>query len=273
MIPALAQVCTLNSSFTSDVEDYAAAQCTAMELWWGKLEGYLNDHSVEEVVEMLKQQELTTPVASYQGGLLHTQGDARREHWDHFAKRLELCPKLGIKTMVIAADVAGPLTPTDLQRVQASLQEAAKQAGDQGVRLALEFQAKATFGNNLQTAAALVQEVGSPHLGICLDLFHFTTGPSKLEDLGLLSPANLFHVQLCDLVGIPREMASDADRILPGDGDLLIEPIVEHLKQIEYADCVSIELMNPQIWQVPALQFGEIGMTALRKLLGQASMD
>jgi hypothetical protein len=30
--------------------------------------------------------------------------------------------------------------------------------------------------------------------------------------------------------------------------------------------------MNPQIWQNPARQVAEIGMTALRKLLGQASM-
>jgi hypothetical protein len=31
-------------------------------------------------------------------------------------------------------------------------------------------------------------------------------------------------------------------------------------------------LMNPQLWQVPPRQFGEIALTALRKLLGQASM-
>ena len=31
--------------------------------------------------------------------------------------------------------------------------------------------------------------------------------------------------------------------------------------------------MNPQIWQIPARQFGEVGMTALRKILGLASMD
>jgi hypothetical protein len=30
--------------------------------------------------------------------------------------------------------------------------------------------------------------------------------------------------------------------------------------------------MNPQIWQVPSRQFGEIAMTSLRKLLGQAGM-
>jgi hypothetical protein len=31
--------------------------------------------------------------------------------------------------------------------------------------------------------------------------------------------------------------------------------------------------MNPQIWRIPPRQFGEIAMTALRKVLGQASMD
>jgi hypothetical protein len=30
--------------------------------------------------------------------------------------------------------------------------------------------------------------------------------------------------------------------------------------------------MNPQLWQVPPRQFGEIALTALRKLLGQAAM-
>src|SRR5690606_39043348 len=112
---------------------------------------------------------------------------------------------------------SGPLNNADLQRLQVSLRDAARQARDANVRLALEFQAKASFGNNLETAAALVGEVDSPHLGLCLDMFHFTTGPSKLADLAYLSPTNLFHVQFCDLAGIPREMAADADRILPGD--------------------------------------------------------
>jgi hypothetical protein len=30
--------------------------------------------------------------------------------------------------------------------------------------------------------------------------------------------------------------------------------------------------MNPEIWSTPPTQVGEIGMTALRKILGQSSM-
>jgi sugar phosphate isomerase/epimerase len=59
---------------------------------------------------------------------------------------------------------------------------------------------------------------------------------------------------------------------LPGDGDLAIHPVMERLREIDYQGLVAVETMNPQLWQVPPRQFGEIAMTAVRKLLGQASM-
>ena len=89
---------------------------------------------------------------------------------------------------------------------------------DFGLRLALEFDARASFPNNLQSAVALVEDVGHPALGLCLDWFHYTVGPSKPLDLYLLAPELLAHVQLSDIVEVPREMATDADRILPEIG-------------------------------------------------------
>lgn len=273
MLPSLSQVCSLNASFESDIADYAAGACRVVELWLGKLETYLEQHSLDDVRELLAKHEVVTPVASFQGGLLISQGDARREHWQHFARRLELCGQLQVQTLVLAGDIVGPLTSEDVDRMRMSLVQAAAQAGAQGVRLALEFQAQATLGNNLQTAAALVAECGSPHLGLCFDVFHYYLGPSKLEDLACLTPENLFHVQFSDLSGVARELATDSDRILPGDGDFQLAPIVDCLRQMSYEGCVSIELHNPQIWQIPPRQLGEIGMTALRKVLGQASMS
>jgi 2-keto-myo-inositol isomerase len=272
MTPALSQVCTLHAAFEQDVEDYAAGHCGAVEIWLTKLETYLQTHSLDDVRRLLDTRQMAAPVASFQGGLLVSQGDARREHWSHFGKRLDLCRVLGIKTLVVAGDVIGPIGQQDFERLQVSLVQAAKQAGDAGVRLALEFQAKATYPSNLQSAAALVDEIGSSQLGLCLDAFHFFTGPSKESDLGYLTAENLFHVQLCDLTGQPREFTADGDRILPGDGEFSLEPIIERLRQINYAGCVSVELMNPAIWQIPPRQFGEVAITALRKVLGMASM-
>lgn len=273
MQPALAQVCSLHSSLQQDIEDYAAGKCRAIELWFTKLENYLESHAAADVRQLLDEHQVKAPVASYQGGLLASQGVARAEAWKLFESRLELCRKLGIVTMVVACDVAGPLTEQDVDRVRLSLKQAAEQAASAGVRLALEFQASSDLGSNVQTAAALVGETNNAHLGICLDAFHYYVGPSKPEDLSLLTADNLFHVQLCDIADVPREFAANSHRILPGEGDIPLQPILDRLQQIEYAKTVSIELMNPQIWQVPALQFGEIAMTALHRILGLARME
>jgi 4-hydroxyphenylpyruvate dioxygenase len=272
MKPALAQVCSLGSSLEQDIEDYAAGHCQAIELWWGKVDTFLERHSPADLRNLLAAHEMAAPAISFQGGLLTSQGDYRKEHWASFTRRLPICREVGIATMIVAGDIAGPLTQPDLDRIEVSLTQAASLAAEHDVRLALEFQGRAALANNLQTAASLVSQIGSPHLGLCLDLYHYYVGPSKAEDLAYLTQTNLFHVQLCDLAGTVREMATDADRILPGDGDFLIEPVIEHLRRIGYNAYVSVELMNPQIWQIPARQFGEIAMTALRRMLGQASM-
>ncbi len=270
MKPAISQVCTLGTPLERDLEDYAAAHCPAVELWLGKLETYLETHTPDDARRLLGEHQLAAPVASFQGGLFSADDSAWQETWRHFERRLELCRQLEVDTLVLACDVAGPLSQQLLDRVSLRLGQAAVRAGEAQVKLALEFQARATFGNNLQTAAAMVAEVAEPSLGLCLDLFHFYTGPSKPDDLGCLSPDNLFHVQLCDLSATCRELATDSDRILPGDGDFLLEPILGTLRALGYRGVVSVEVMNPQFWQIPARQVAEVSITALRKLLGQA---
>jgi len=267
MIPTLSQVSCLNSPFDRDLEDFAGANLTCAEVWLTKLETYLQTHEQGDVRYWLEKTRLTLPVASFQGGLLASHGEARHEAWELFRRRLDLCRELSIGTIVVACDVASPLSQQTMERVQVSLTQVAQEAGLRGIRAALEFQAHSSFGNNLQTAAALVADVGSPHLGLCLDAFHWHVGPSKTEDLGYLTAANLFHVQLCDLADTPRELAKDGHRILPGEGDINLAPLIDRLRQIDYRGCVSIELMNPQLWQVPALQLADAAVASLRRML------
>lgn len=269
MIPAVAQVCSLEAPLERDLEDYAAGGCQAVELWLGKAEAFLSRGSAAELRALLVRHGLSAPAASFQGGLFDPRAAAREEHEKALARRLELCGELGVETLVIAGDIAAPLDQGDIERAVDTLRRAAEAAAGRGVRLAFEFQGRAAFANNLCTAAALVAEVDHPRLGICLDLFHYYVGPSKADDLELLSAENLFHVQFCDLAGQPRELATDADRVLPGDGDLQFAPIVERLRRINYQGCVAVELMNPRIWRIPPRQLGEIAITALKRSLGE----
>jgi 2-keto-myo-inositol isomerase len=267
MKPCISEATTMAASFAEDVQAFAGAGFRAMEVWLTKLETHLEKHSLADTKRLLEDQQMTLVAASYQGGLLLSQGEQRRVHFDHFRRRLELCQGLGIPLMLVVADFAGEVDQTSLERSVVSLKQAAQWAAGFEVRLGLEFRGSATFCSSLSTALALVAQCGEPNVGINFDVFHYYTGPSKLEDFALLRRENLAFVQLCDLAGVPRELARDADRILPGDGEFQLASILERIGALGYDGYVSLELMNPVLWQMKASQVAEMGMKALTRLI------
>lgn len=273
MKPAVSQVCSLAASVADDLEQYAASGVEYVEAWFTKLEQYLTEHSPDDLRGLLAHHALQMPVGSIQGGLFAPDEAARDAAWTLFRQRLELCRTLEIGTIVVACDVPSPCGPRGIPRVQAALREIAAAGGAHAVRVALEFQANAALGNNLETAVALVQDVDDPWLGICLDTFHYQTGPSKPEDLTHLTATNLFHVQLSDLAGRVRELATDSDRFLPGDGELALAPLLAHLRAIGYAGLVSVEVMNPRIAQISARQVSQTCLDALRRVLSAEGLS
>jgi sugar phosphate isomerase/epimerase len=267
----ISEATTMPASFADDVVAYAGAGCPAMEVWLTKLEQHLEKHTLAETRKLLEDQRMTLAAASYQGGLLLSQGEQRKVHFDHFRRRLDICQQLGIATMLVVADFVEGVDPTSLERAVVSLTQAGHWAAGFGVRLALEFRGSARFCSNLSTALALVGQCGESNVGVNLDIFHYYSGPSKLEDIERLTPASLAFVQVSDVAGVPRELATDADRVMPGDGDFRLPAIMDQLKTNGYDGWVSLELMNPLLWQLKPAAVSEIGVAALRRLVGAAA--
>jgi sugar phosphate isomerase/epimerase len=267
MTPCISQVTTLPASFADDAENYPAAGCRAVEVWLTKLEQHLETVSAADTRKALTDRGVKLVAAAYQGGLLLSQGEQRKVHFEHFKRRLDLCQSFSIPTLVLAADFAGQCEPQSLGRAVVSLAQAGQWAAGFGVRLALEFRGTDAFCSSLDTALALVGQCREVNVGVCLDLFHYYKGSSKPEDLDRLTQANLFHVQVCDVAGVPREWMSDSDRVMPGDGDFRPESVVRTLRSIGYAGAVSLELMNPELWRANPKQVVELGLTALERLL------
>jgi 4-hydroxyphenylpyruvate dioxygenase len=267
MKSCISEATTLRSTFAEDVNGYADGGCHAMEVWLTKLETHQEKTSTADTRKLLEDREMTLAAASYQGGLLLSQGEQRQAHYDHFKRRLDLCQSFSIPTLLVVADFVEAVDPTSLERAVVSLKQAAQWAAGFGVHLALEFRGSATFCSSLDTALSLVAACCQPNVGVNLDVFHYYTGPSKFEDLALLTPANLAFVQVCDVLDRPRELAADADRIFPGEGSFRLEPIVGQLRQIGYDGWVSLEMLNPIVWQSKPSQVAELGMEALRRLL------
>jgi 2-keto-myo-inositol isomerase len=258
---------TMPAPFAEDVRACASGGFPALEVWLTKLETHLESHSADATRRLLADKGVALAAAAYQGGLLLSQGEQRKAHFDHYRRRLELCQAFGIGTLLVVADFVSAVDPTALERSVVSLAQAAQWAAGFGVRLALEFRGANTFCASLDTAVRLVEACGEPNVGVCFDLFHYYKGPSKSEDLDLLTPRNLAWVQVCDLAGVPRELATDADRILPGDGDLPLAALLRKLRGCGYDGWVSLELMNPTLWQAKPSQVAELGAAALRRIL------
>src|SRR5437763_756564 len=83
----LSEATTLPATFAEDVDACAAAGCPALEVWLTKLEKHLETSSAEDTRKLLADKGVTPAAASYQGGLLLSQGEARKAHFDHFRRR------------------------------------------------------------------------------------------------------------------------------------------------------------------------------------------
>jgi sugar phosphate isomerase/epimerase len=267
MIPCISEATLMPSTFAEDVVACSEGGFQAMEAWLTKLETHLQQHSPADTRKLLEDHGMSLPAASYQGGLLLSQGEKRLAHFEHFKRRLDLCQSFGIRTLLIAPDFVGQVDQTALERAVVSLRQAAQWAAAFSVRLGLEFRGRQTFCSCLDTTLALVNACGENNVGVCLDVFHYYTGSSKFEDLGLLRKETLAFVQVCDIAGVARELATDSDRIFPGEGDFRLDPIFAQLRAIDYEGHVSLELFNPTLWKIEPAQVAGLGFRALARLL------
>src|SRR5688572_4645302 len=142
MKPCLSQTLSLPASFADDVATFSEVGCHAMEVWLPKLETHLETHSIHDTQKLLSDRNMTLAAAAYQGGLLLSQGEQRKAHYDHFRKRLDLCQQVAIPTLLVVADFGMELDQTALERSIVSLKQAAQWAAGFGVRLGLEFRSK-----------------------------------------------------------------------------------------------------------------------------------
>src|SRR5262249_26470876 len=152
----ISEVSTMPASFREDVVGYSAAGCKCMEVWLTKLETALETDSAVDLRNFVEDKQVKLAAASYQGGLLLSQGEQRRKHFDHFRRRLELCQFFGIPTFLIVADFVQKIDADGMERAIVSLRQAAQWAAGFGVTLALEFRGSDTFCSSLDTALSLI---------------------------------------------------------------------------------------------------------------------
>ena len=194
----------------------------------------------------------------------------------------QLAPTLGGLTPVVGGPMYGavgkaPAADRDARQRErdlavAELRPLAAYAGDHGVRLAMEAlnRFETDLINVVEQGLAMVEAIGSPHVGLHLDTFHMHLEERNSGEAIRQAGERLYHFHACE-----------NDRGVPGRGQVRWPAVAAALGDIGYDGFVVIEGFTPTvtsiaravcIWRDVAPDQDTIareGLGFLRKMLAQ----
>ncbi len=237
---SVSQVSTLAAGFADDVRTYAAAGLDGIGVWELKL----GDGPDNDAVALLRESGLgsATAVPAVPSilplPLLAGPADPR-ERIDAILRSLH---------RLAAFEPAAVLCftgPGDRATAIRGLREVVAEAEKLDLRIALEpFQAEGTESwsilNTLGDAAEVVEEIGSPALGIQFDVWHLWNTPELFEEIERHAPL-IAGVHVNDWREPTRGWA---DRVLPGDGVAGVPAILGALDSAGWDGFYDIEVFS-----------------------------
>jgi sugar phosphate isomerase/epimerase len=266
---SVSQVSTLAASFADDLHVYSAAGLDGIGVWELKL----GDGPDDDAIALWRESGLgsATAVPAVPSILplpLLAGPDDPRERVRAILRSLQ---------RLAAFEPAAVLCftgPGDREEALRGLREVVREAEVVGLRVALEpFQAEGIESwsvlSTLGDAAAVVDEIGSPALGIQLDMWHVWNTPDLFEEIER-------HADLIAGVHVNdrREPTRGwADRVLPGDGVAGVPAILGALERAGWDGFYDIEVFSDNgtfgatypdsLWDVDPAELVERGRTQL----------
>ena len=272
---AISQVSTLPASFADDVRAYAAAGVDGIGVWELKLGEGPDGPALEQLAASgLGSSSAVPAVPSILPlPLLPGPGDPQ----ERIAALQASVHRLAAFRPSAVVCLTGPAGRRGVDEaralVVAGLREVAVEAERAGVRLALEpFQREGiedwSLVGTLAEAAELIDEVGSPSVGIQFDVWHLWNTPDLLEEIER-------HAHLLAGVHVAdwREPTRGwADRVLPGDGAADLPAILGALDAAGWDGFYDLEIFSDNgafgsaypgsLWDVEAGELARRGREA-----------
>jgi sugar phosphate isomerase/epimerase len=176
--------------------------------------------------------------------------------WTEGARRLEsdrrrdlllrAAEGLGAAAIKVGGELGGE--PVDHDRFMEEFDRLATQAADAGTRIAFEPMPMANLAT-IAAGAAFVREVGNPHGGLCVDVWHVRRAGTSDEELRSCLPLeHTFVVELDDAAVTvdPRGLWEDTvdRRLLPGEGSLDVAGFVLTMKDLGWRGHWGVEVIS-----------------------------
>jgi sugar phosphate isomerase/epimerase len=233
-------VSTLAAGFADDVRTYAAAGLDGIGVWELKL----GDGPDDDALALLRESGLgsATAVPAVPSILPLPLLAGPADPHDRIDAILRSLHRLAAFQPAAVLCFTGP---GDRATALRGLRQVAAEAEKLDLRIALEpFQAEGTESwstlNTLGDAAAVVEEIGSPALGIQFDVWHLWNTPELFEEIEQHAPL-IAGVHVNDWREPTRGWA---DRVLPGDGVAGVPAILGALDRAGWDCFYDIEVFS-----------------------------
>ena len=256
----------------AEIDLAAKAGYQAIEPWIGEIDEYVKGGgSLKDLAKRIRDCGLE--VASAIGfAQWIVEDDAQRAKGLEEAKRsMDLVAQLGGTRIAAPPAGATDLPVLDLFRVADRYGALVELGVKMGVLPQLEVWG---FSKNLsRLGEAVFVAVESAHRDACLllDVYHIYKGGSGFNDIRLLSGQGMHVFHVNDYPAQPpREKASDADRVYPGDGVAPLDQLFRDLRDVGFRGVLSLELFNRGYWEQGALEVARTGLEKTRAAVERA---
>jgi len=265
---AMCSYSTPHNSIYEDVEQSAAVGAAAVGLWEGKfVEG-----EDEKLLELMESHNIATSTAvperhSILGIPFDLPGTPKdpAQRTDLICRSVERLAKFKPAVIAVAPGTSGSAeTPAGpVEALVPNLRRIADVAEANDVLIGFELLAQRR-GNPVYEFPMIVEvidQVGSPNVGVMFDVFHSWPEPDLLERIHTYAPY-INSVQVCDA---RVEERSGFDRELPGRGRATAGPIIEALLDAGYRSYWEMEVFSDDgtygndypdsYWKMPHVDF------------------
>jgi 2-keto-myo-inositol isomerase len=243
---------TLTATLATDIAVAGAAGYDFVEIWAGKLLGYLTEGGLPGLKRDLKRAGVRAATLNSVERVTFNDPSGRIRMREEFTRFCGVARGIGAETVLVVPSPKPPrVSHAAIERESVRiLRELSDLASIHGVRLAYEFLGFADCTvNTLAQCAEIVSKVNRRNVGLVLDTFHFHAGGSTIGSIRHVDPAHIFMVHVNDVERGPRRKMHDALRLYPGQGVIPLRSILTALKGIGYGGDYSVEIFRPAYWR------------------------
>jgi len=249
MTLAIHQNTSSGAGYRRSLEGWARAGIKQVEITNGLLDGFLQTDSLASARRVLADNGLTMASGACGVGGLWEPNPNRAMALENFRRRCEQFSALGSTHIYAPVGTTAKFTEDDYKAAPGNLREVGEIAGQFKLIAMPEAVRASTFISTLPTLLKMTREAAHPNMKPLLDIYHFYSGMSKLEDLDQIRPGEIGHVHFQDVPDMPRELLDNTTRIIPGDGVAPLTRILAKLSDKGYAGPLSVELFLPKFQQ------------------------